>query len=46
MKQAISGMKKDHILHEYQYFVGNKDMTGKAANVISGTEDGLVIKLN
>ena len=46
MKQAISGMRKDHILHEYQYFVGNKDMTGKAANVISGTEDGLVIKLN
>ena len=46
MKQAISGMKKDHILHEYQYFVGNKDMTGKNANVITGTEDGLVIKLN
>jgi len=46
MKQAISGMRKDHILHEYQYFVGNEDMTGKNSNVIAGTEDGRVIKLN
>ena len=45
MRQAISGMQKDHILHEYQYFVGGKDMTGKDSNIIAGTEDGMVIKL-
>lgn len=45
MKQAITGMKKDHILHEYQYFVGGKDLTGKESNIIAGTEDGLVVKL-
>ena len=45
MKQAISGMQKDHILHEYQYFVGGKDLTGKDSNIIAGTEDGIVIKL-
>jgi hypothetical protein len=45
MKQAISGMQKDKILHEYQYFVGGKDMTGKQSNIITGTQDGLVIKL-
>ncbi len=45
MKQAISGMQKDKILHEYQYFVGGKDMTGKQSNIITGTEDGLVIRL-
>lgn len=45
MKQAISGMQRDKILHEYQYFVGGKDMTGKMSNIITGTEDGLVIRL-
>ena len=45
MKQAISGMQKDRILHEYQYFVGGKDLTGKSSNIIAGTEDGIVIKL-
>lgn len=45
MKQAISGMQRDKILHEYQYFVGGKDLTGKPSNIITGTEDGLVIKL-
>ena len=45
MKQAISGMQKDHILHEYQYFVGGKDLTGKESNIIAGTNDGIVIKL-
>lgn len=45
MSKAISGMQKDHILHEYQYFVG-KDLTGKTNNnIIAGTEDGVVIKL-
>ncbi len=46
MKQAISGMQKDRILHEYQYFVGGKDLTGKPSNIIAGTEDGVVVKLN
>ena len=45
MKQAISGMQRDHILHEYQYFVGGKDLTGKESNIIAGTNDGVVIKL-
>jgi hypothetical protein len=45
MKQAISGMQKDHILHEYQYFVGGKDLTGKESNIIAGTEDGIVVRL-
>lgn len=45
MKQAISDMQKDKILHEYQYFVGGKDLTGKPSNIITGTDDGLVIKL-
>ena len=45
MKQAISGMQRDHILHEYQYFVGGKDLTGKERNIIAGTNDGIVIKL-
>ena len=44
MRQAISGMQKDHILHEYQYFVG-KDMTGKDSNIIADTKDGMVIRL-
>ena len=46
MKQAISGMQRDKILHEYQYFVGGTDLTGKQSNIITGTEDGLVIKLS
>ncbi len=45
MKQAISGMQKDQILHQYQYFVGGRDLTGKESNIIAGTEDGVVIKL-
>jgi hypothetical protein len=47
MRQAISGMQKDRILHEYQYFVGGKDLTGKEnSNIIAGTEDGVVVKLS
>ena len=38
-------MQRDKILHEYQYFVGDKDLAGKESNIIAGTEDGLVIKL-
>ncbi len=46
MKQAISGMQKDHILHEYQYFVG-KDLAGREnQNIIAGNSDGIVLKLN
>ncbi|MCR4587960.1 MAG: hypothetical protein K5682_06085 [Lachnospiraceae bacterium] len=26
MQKAISDMQKDHILHQYQFFVGNKNM--------------------
>ncbi len=44
MRQAISSMQKDKILHEYQYFVG-KDLAGQERNIIAATEDGLVIKL-
>ncbi len=44
MKRAISGMKRDHILHEYQYFVGSKDMSDKTSNVIADTEYGRVLK--
>ncbi len=45
MRKAISGMQRDRILHEYQYFVGGKDLSGKESNIIAGTEDGLVIRL-
>ena len=45
MRHAISGMQKDHLLHEYQYFVGGKDLAGKERNIIAGTEDGIVIRL-
>ncbi len=45
MRHAISGMKKDNLLHEYQYFVGGKDLTGKERNIIAGTQDGIVIRL-
>lgn len=46
MQKAISGMQKDHILHEYQYFVGGKDLTGKEnSRIIAGTEDGVAIRL-
>jgi hypothetical protein len=46
MKQAISGMQKDHILHEYQYFVG-KDLAGREnQNIVAGTSDGVVLKLH
>ena len=45
MRHAISGMQKDHLLHEYQYFVGGKDLAGKNRNIIAGTEDGIVIRL-
>ena len=45
MRHAISGMQKDHLIHEYQYFVGGKDLAGKERNIIAGTEDGIVIRL-
>ncbi len=44
MKNAISGMQKDQLLHQYQYFVG-KDLTGQQSNIVAGTEDGIVVKL-
>ncbi len=45
MEQAISGMQKDQILREYQYFVGD-DLSGNKSSIIASTEDGLVIKKN
>ncbi|WP_027208787.1 hypothetical protein [Butyrivibrio hungatei] len=45
MMQAISGMQKDQILREYQYFVGD-DLSGNKSSIIASTEDGLVIKKN
>ena len=44
MKRAISGMQKDSILQEYQYFVG-KDLSGKTGNIITSSDDGVVLKL-
>ena len=45
MKQAISGMQKDQLLHQYQYFVG-KDLSGQQSNIVAGTEDGVVVRLH
>ncbi len=46
MKQAISGMQRDQILHEYQYFVG-KDLAGRDnQNIVAGTPDGVVLRLH
>jgi len=45
MENAISGMQKDQILREYQYFVGD-DLAGNKNSIIASTEDGLVIKKN
>ena len=45
MVQAISGMQKDQILREYQYFVGD-DLSGNKSSIIASTEDGLVIRKN
>ena len=45
MQQAISAMKGDRLLQEYQYFVG-AGQNAQAGNVISNTADGTVIGLN
>ncbi|SFC81061.1 hypothetical protein [Butyrivibrio sp. YAB3001] len=45
MRNAISGMRKDHILHEYQYFVGSSVNVEKENKIIADTGDGVVIKL-
>lgn len=39
---AINGMKKDSILQEYQFFVGNAERS----NILTQDEDGLVMRLN
>ena len=44
MKRAISEMQEDSILQEYQYFVG-KDLSGKTGNIITSSDDGVVLKL-
>lgn len=50
MQKAVMDMEKDSILHEYQYFVGSKVLTGAAdlkdAKVISSDEDGVVLQLD
>ncbi len=38
MEKAISDMKKDEVLQQYNYFVGS------AQNMITGTADGTVIR--
>ena len=45
MEQAITGMQKDQILREYQYFVGD-DLAGNKSSIIASTADGLVIRKN
>lgn len=39
MKKAIAGMEQDTMLHEYQYFVGNKN-----GQIMVNDEDGIVIR--
>lgn len=50
IEQAVVDMQKDEVLHEYQYFVGSKVISGvdelKDSKVITNDEDGVVIKLN
>lgn len=38
MEQAISDMRKDSVLQEYQYFVGGQ------ATIVTAGEDGMVIR--
>ncbi len=52
MKNAVSQMQKDSILHEYQYFVGNgaNNLTGQTnstdSNILTNDADGVVIRKN
>ena len=50
MQKAVMDMEKDSVLHEYQYFVGNKVISGalelKDAKVITSDEDGVVLQLD
>ncbi len=52
MRDAVSQMKKDSLLHEYQYFVGNGIGSGVSAMnnagdaVINNDEDGVIIRKN
>ena len=50
MRRAVSNMQKDSVLHEYQYFVGSKVISGaeklQNAKVISSDEDGVVLQLD
>ncbi|MBR5116141.1 MAG: hypothetical protein IK096_03655 [Lachnospiraceae bacterium] len=47
MAQAISGMQKDDMLREYQYFVGSANRSGAADNGIAWQdEDGLVRRID
>ncbi len=50
MKDAVSQMKRDSILHEYQYFVGSgvNNINSAASNtesaIINNDEDGVIIR--
>lgn len=50
MRKAVSDMKKDSVLHEYQYFVGNGVQSGVSSRInssngiITNDEDGVVIQ--
>lgn len=47
MKQAINSMQRDHVLREYQYFVGSKvkENNPPENNILTSDQDGTVIKL-
>ena len=50
MQKAVMDMEKDSILHEYQYFVGSKVISGVeqlgGSRIISNDDDGVVIQLD
>ncbi|WP_408071632.1 hypothetical protein [Butyrivibrio sp. JL13D10] len=50
MEKAVMDMEKDSVLHEYQYFVGNKVISSASelsgSRILSNDEDGVVIQLN
>ncbi|NLL79700.1 MAG: hypothetical protein GX234_07920 [Clostridiales bacterium] len=44
VQKAISDMKKDQILEEYQYFVGSMRENAVEQNAVTATEDGMVLR--
>lgn len=41
VRKAISDMERDSLLHEYQYFVGNR----RTGNVLVDDADGMVVRV-